>query len=127
MEKPGPAPEHPTALRTVAPSLDLSMPDPAKRHWTRNTFRWVVPLTAAALVILGAWLKPWTSQSALDRLWSPVLESSSPVLLCVGQRPFTGFSARKTVLAPLRPSMSTGLAPVRLSRYRKTSSKVVRG
>lgn len=45
------------------------------------------------LIVVAAWLKPWTPQTSLDRLWSPVLDSSSPVLLCVGQRPFTGFSA----------------------------------
>ncbi len=45
------------------------------------------------LIVAAAWLKPWTPHSALDRLWTPVLDSSSPVLLCVGQRPFVGFSA----------------------------------
>ena len=62
---------------------------------------------------MGAWLKPWTSQSALDRLWSPVLESSSPVLLCVGQRPFTGFSASEpqssSTSAPYTPTPQTTL------------------
>ena len=46
-----------------------------------------------ALIILSLWLKPWVPRSALDRLWSPILESTSPLLLCVGQRPFVGVSA----------------------------------
>lgn len=50
-------------------------------------------LALAAVLIAAAWLKPWAPHTALDRLWSPVLESPSPLLLCVGQRPFVGFSA----------------------------------
>src|SRR6185437_621623 len=36
-----------------------------------------------------------TSRSDLDRLWAPVLESPSPALLCVGQRPFVGVAANE--------------------------------
>jgi hypothetical protein len=113
VEKPAPDPVHPAALLTVAAPLDLPARDPVTRHWKQDTFRWVVPLTAVALVILGAWLKPWTPPSALDRLWTPVLESSSPVLLCVGQRPFTGFSATEpqssSTTAPYTPTPQTTL------------------
>jgi hypothetical protein len=101
MEKPAPVPVLPTDLVTVAP------PEPVKPYWERNAFRWAAPLAAAALLVLGAWLKNWTPQSALDRLWSPVLESPSPVLLCVGQRPFTGFSATE----PLSSSKSAPYTP----------------
>jgi hypothetical protein len=41
---------------------------------------------AAALLAVG-W-KLTLPRPALDRLWAPVLESSSPVLVCVGQRAF---------------------------------------
>jgi hypothetical protein len=30
-------------------------------------------------------LNPWASQTALDKFWNPVLDSSDPVLFCVGQ------------------------------------------
>jgi hypothetical protein len=56
-----------------------------------------------ALLIFALWLKPWAPHTALDRLWSPVLDSPSPVLLCVGQRPFAGFSATE-------PQSSSGAA-----------------
>ena len=36
-----------------------------------------------------------TPRSGLDRLWAPVLESSSPVLLCIGQRPFIGVATNE--------------------------------
>jgi hypothetical protein len=57
----------------------------------------ILRVTAFAGIVLAVngliWVKVSTSRSALDRLWGPVLESSSPVLLCVGQRPFVGLSA----------------------------------
>ena len=50
--------------------------------------RWLAAaITAVALiaVLAGlAWTRPWASRSALEQFWSPVLASSSPVLLCVG-------------------------------------------
>jgi hypothetical protein len=46
----------------------------------------------AAVVIGAIWFKPWIPHTALDRFWGPVLDSSSTVLLCVGQRPFLGSS-----------------------------------
>jgi len=39
----------------------------------------------AALILVLAKLEPWSGRTALDRFWHPVLASSSPVLLCVGQ------------------------------------------
>jgi hypothetical protein len=51
-----------------------------------------IPALVVFAVWVAVWVRPWTPHSALDRLWGPVLDSSSPVLLCVGQRPFTGFS-----------------------------------
>jgi hypothetical protein len=93
-EKLDPAPVHPTALLEVAAPLELSPSEQVHGPWLRKTGRpWAAAAAVCVLVILAAWLKPWTSHSALDRLWNPVLESSRPVLLCVGQRPFTGFSA----------------------------------
>lgn len=76
--KPAPIELHATIPVPVARSLDLRL-----------------VITAAVLVVvLGtlAWFKPWTPRPALDRFWAPVLDSSSTVLLCVGQRHFLGSS-----------------------------------
>jgi hypothetical protein len=57
----------------------------------------LIVVTAALTAWFTAWvttrIRPGTPHTALDRLWSPVLDSASPVLLCVGQRPFVGISA----------------------------------
>src|SRR5579884_505523 len=52
-----------------------------------------VVASAAVLLAAVAWIRPWMPRSALDRFWAPVLDSSSTVLLCVGQRQFLGTSA----------------------------------
>src|SRR5262249_28199169 len=67
---------------------DAALPA-VQRRFRVHTLVW---FAVAAVVVLPAVLKFWPTHSALDRLWSPVLDSSSPVLLCVGQRPFVGFS-----------------------------------
>ena len=81
------------ALLTEPVPVTLSPPVQVTRRQPRRALLLAALLGIPALLILAAWLKPWTPYSALDRLWSPVLNSSSPVLLCVGQRPFVGFSA----------------------------------
>jgi hypothetical protein len=52
---------------------------------------------AASVIILGAclamWLRPSSAPTALDRFWTPVLESSSSVLICLGQPHFGDFPA----------------------------------
>ena len=88
-----PAPITSTALLTELAPVPLTPPVPVTRRRPHRAVRLAALLGIPALIILAAWLKPWTPQSALNRLWSPVLDSSSPVLLCVGQRPFVGFSA----------------------------------
>jgi len=79
---------------SVAAPLLTSLP--VVRRRPASPLRVAVYAGVPALVVLGVllavWLKPWTPHSALDKLWSPVLDSASPVLLCVGQRPFAGFS-----------------------------------
>jgi hypothetical protein len=57
---------------------------------------WIGGLAAlAGLLIIAAWLLPWVPHTALDRFWGPVLDSSSTVLLCVGQRQFLGTSPER--------------------------------
>jgi hypothetical protein len=45
-------------------------------------------ILGVSAVVLGAslllWRKPWVSETALDRFWQPVLDSSGTVLMCVG-------------------------------------------
>jgi hypothetical protein len=88
-----PAPLTSTALLTALAPVAPTLPVQVKQRRPQRYVRLVALLGIPALVILAVWLKPWMPHSALDRLWSPVLDSSSPVLLCVGQRAFVGFSA----------------------------------
>ena len=90
-----PAPITSMALLTEPAPVSLAPPVPVIRRRPRRALLLAVLLGIPAGIVLALWLKPWTPYSALDRLWSPVLDSSSPVLLCVGQRPFAGFSVRK--------------------------------
>jgi hypothetical protein len=75
----------------------ISAPAPASPSFpvarTSSRFKLAAYSGFPALMLLILGLRFWPMHSALDRLWSPVLESANPVLLCVGQRPFTGFSA----------------------------------
>jgi hypothetical protein len=85
-----PAPITPPSLLTEPPPVALT---PVQVVHRPRLALWLAALGIPALLLAAAWLKPWVLHPALDRLWSPVLDSSSPVLLCVGQRPFTGVSA----------------------------------
>jgi hypothetical protein len=86
-----PAPVIPMARLIEPITAPLVSQVPVKRLPLPIGGTWAL-LGIPALIILALWLTPWSSHTALDRLWSPVLDSSSPVLLCVGQRPFAGFS-----------------------------------
>ena len=44
---------------------------------------------AVVLLAILLYLKPWAAKPALDRFWTPVIETPSPVLLCVGP-PYPG-------------------------------------
>jgi hypothetical protein len=94
----------PTARLTESVPMPVISPVPVTLRRLHRALRLAALLGIPALIAVAVWLKPWTPHSALDRLWSPVLDSSSPVLLCVGQRPFTGFSATE-------PQSSSGPVP----------------
>src|SRR5579872_4642464 len=78
--KPAMAPAPPREARIVS----------APRGWTLP----IIVGICSFLVFLAtlALLKQSTPRAALDRFWAPVLDSSSSVLLCVGQRQFLGSS-----------------------------------
>ncbi len=75
---------HPALLTEPAPAIK---PAAAPKR-TISLFWLAVPAVLLAL----AGVKFWPAKTALDRLWSPVLESPNPTLLCVGQRPFVAVS-----------------------------------
>jgi hypothetical protein len=73
-------------------TVPVLSPVPVIRRRPNRSLRLAAFIAVPVLAALAVWLKPWTPHSALDKLWTPVLDSSSPVLLCVGQRPFVGVS-----------------------------------
>ncbi len=99
-----PSPITPPSLLTQPAPIALTRPVQVIQRRPHRAVRLAAFLGIPVLIVLAAWLKPWTPHSALDRLWSPVLDSSSPVLLCVGQRPFVGISATepKSSIGPMQ-------------------------
>jgi hypothetical protein len=90
VERPAPV----TAIPAVVMPGPVVVPAPVPLTRPRRRLaRYGMGVAIAAVILTLAWLKLGTPHTALDRLWSPVLDSSSPVLLCVGQRPFVGSSA----------------------------------
>src|SRR5579859_333172 len=77
---------HPAAAPPIATVAPVAAPD---------TRAWLVPVASvlllASVAISAAWFKPWAPRPALDRFWSPLLDSSTPILLCVGQPHFRIF------------------------------------
>jgi hypothetical protein len=88
-----PAPIASPSLLTEPAPVVLTRPVQVIQRRPHRALRVAAFLAIPVLMVLAAWLKLWPPHAPLDRLWSPVLDSSSPVLLCVGQRPFAGFSA----------------------------------
>ncbi len=91
-----PLPVMPAPVLPIMAAVALAPPRP---RW-----RWRVGALVAIVAAVGVimWAGTRSSRPALDRLWSPVLESPSPALLCVGQRPFVGswMSEPKAALPP---------------------------
>ena len=65
----------------------------------------------AAAVLLAAWFKPWAPRPALDRFWAPVLDSPSPVLLCIGQPHFKAFPGGAVQALPPVDSDDGAISP----------------
>jgi len=93
------APEFQPPIERAAPPLP---PETVEIPWARRVRARHIAMVAAALAltVVAFQLQPWMSRPALDRLWGPVLDSANPVLLCVGQRPFVGFSVSEPQSAP---------------------------
>jgi hypothetical protein len=87
--------------------VPLISPIPFTRRRAYRSLRLAALSGIPVFIVLGVWLKPWMPHSALDKLWSQILDSSSPVLLCVGQRPFAASSATE----PQSSSMPLQNAP----------------
>ena len=85
---------HPTLVKEPADTIDSS----AIR--VRRRVPLAVWVAVPAILVTLAAVKLWPTRSALDRLWSPVLESPNPALLCVGQRPFVAVSETEPKSSP---------------------------
>jgi hypothetical protein len=94
----------PLALPALVTELASAIEPPAVRRRTVSLAWIVVPAVLLALTAV----KFWPARSALDRLWSPVLESSNPALLCIGQRPFVAFSATEPKSLPAASQSEPG-------------------
>jgi hypothetical protein len=74
----------------VLPAEPVPVPAPVETAVTTVPRRRVLPiLLAAGLAIVVAIvlfsLKPWASETALDRFWNPMLVRDKSVLLCIGR------------------------------------------
>ena len=69
------------------PEFHLPAKSPALRQPASVRPRWLLTSLAVAALIaiagLVAWFKPWAPQP-VERFWQPLLNSSSPALLCIG-------------------------------------------
>jgi len=86
---------------------------------------WYLAMAAvvvAALILAGVlWFRPAGGRTALADFWRPVLESSKPVLICIGQRRFLGTSPElpndsSPDLERVRKDLENPNAPISLFR-----------
>jgi hypothetical protein len=66
-------------IHRAADTIDLAALAPSARR------KWIVPIGAALAALLAIPLLLTQRQTDLDRFWAPVIDPSSPVVLCVGQ------------------------------------------
>jgi hypothetical protein len=65
------------------PGATAPKPERATSRRTKGLFAGA----GVMLLIAGLWLHSMSPRSVVDKFWTSVIESSNPVLLCVGQRP----------------------------------------
>jgi hypothetical protein len=101
-----PAGERPAAVRSAPPEAETSQSPATAPGRLSRSLR--IAAVACVVLVLAAilWTRARAPHSALDGLWGPVLDSPTPVLLCVGQRPFAGVSETEPKSAP-PPGQST--------------------
>ena len=124
----------PSAKATAAPTQispaelvlePMALHPPAARRLSPRALRLAAFAGIGSLIIAAAWLRPWTQHTSLDRFWSAVLDSTHPVLLCVGQRPFVGFSTTEPQSSPALPSSGGGSQTTLFQLYYLGSQNVV--
>jgi hypothetical protein len=74
----------PPNLSPAPPKVFAAPTFPSRTRWLRVGL--VVALVAGVCLAL-VWASPWGTTNALQKFWTPLIHISSPVLLCVGQRP----------------------------------------
>ena len=74
------------AVPAVVPDpMPVPGPEPAPPAPKPSVYRWVLP-AALAVVLAVFWIGRQTSRTtALDEFWAPILHTSGPVTVCVGQ------------------------------------------
>lgn len=86
-EFPHPAADLPSDPVSPLPEHPVPLSEPGRRLKI-----WVAILSATTILSLAAlgatWMELRPVPTALDRFWAPVLDSSDPVLICMGQRTF---------------------------------------
>jgi hypothetical protein len=121
VEKLVPAPViRPDAVPEPARASDASRPT-LRRRRTVSMAGWIA--LSAVVFAIGA-VKLWPARQALDRLWAPVVDSASPALLSVGQRPFVGFSSTEPKSSPAPTQNAPGPATTLYQLYYLGSQNV---
>lgn len=92
-ETTAPAVEPAIPLEIAAPAdhgeAEVVVPIALPRAPRRRVYYGVAAALSMAIVALAAW-RLWPARPILDQFWAPVLDCSSVVRLCVGQRHFLG-------------------------------------
>jgi hypothetical protein len=71
----------------LPPPVDAAAP--ARQSWWRYG---LLGIAGLAVVTVAIWQVSLSRPTALEQFWRPVLESSEPLLFCVGQRQYLGSS-----------------------------------
>lgn len=72
----------------VAPAVEIATHVVVPRTVRATASPWravAVALALVLLLVLAAWQKPWSRQTALDRFWEPVIGSGRTVIVCIAR------------------------------------------